>query len=110
MILDALIVFGLGLFGVVLYAVMTVWKKIREEGFKWKKFVNDNKKFWFVGVVLHLLIAIATIIVPDVLTLLHSLGFAIEAEGGTGWVLLGIALAAGTDSSPFGKKLRESDR
>lgn len=92
-------VFGMGILGISLYAVVSVWKKIRQDGFNAKKFFNDNKKFWIWGLVLHFLVSLVTIVVPDAVTLLQALGFAVEGSSSTGWILFGITLGSGTNNT-----------
>lgn len=107
-VLEILKISGLGLLGILLYAVATVWKKIRADGFSSSKFFNENLNFWLVCLVLNILFAVVISIVPDFQNVLHTLGFAIEDDSLGGYVLLGIALAAGSDkTSVSGTKLTE---
>ena len=94
--------------GILLYAVSTVWKKIRADGFSSTKFFNENLNFWLICLALNVLFAVVISIVPDFQNVLHSLGFAIEGDSLGGYVLLGIALATGSDKSAMtGPKLLE---
>lgn len=97
--LDVLYIFGLGVFGILLYAVSTVWKKIKADGFDTTKFFNDNKKFWYWSCALHLLVSAATAIVPDVEVVLQAIGLAVDTSTKSGYFLLGITLAAGANKT-----------
>ena len=101
-ILGILTVFGLGLFGMLLYAVITVRSKIKEEGFVFKKFFKDNKWFWLSGISLHALVAIMTAIVPEITDLLYGIGFAIEDTSPGGWILFGVNIGGGADRTKLG--------
>src|SRR5690606_7169840 len=107
-LIEILKISGLGLLGILLYAVSTVWKKIRADGFSSTKFFNENLNFWLICLALNVLFAVVIAIVPDFQNVLHSLGFAIEGDSLGGYVLLGIALAAGSDNTAaIGPKLTE---
>lgn len=108
-ILIILKIFGLGILGALLYAGVTVWKKVKTEGFNGNKFFNENKYFWAVCIGLNLLLAITIAIVPEAEIVLHALGFAVDAATQSGYVLLGIALATGSDKTAIsGKKTIKS--
>jgi len=97
--IDTLMTFGLVIFGIILYAVVTVWKKIKTDGFNVNKFFNSNKIFWAVCMVLALIMAIGINHIDGFKTVIESLGFAIEGDTQAGFVLLGIALALGSDKT-----------
>ncbi len=97
--INILLVFGLGALGALLYALVSVWKIVQNEGFSGKKFFNDNKYFWLVCLALNLVFAIVIMVVPEFTEVLHTLGFAVEATNKGGYVLLGIALATGSDKT-----------
>ena len=98
---EILIIFGLGLLGILLYAGYQVWGKASEEGFSPKKFFNDNLVFWLVCIGFNLLLSLLIALVPDSREILHALGFAVEADTFSGYVLLGIALATGSNKTPL---------
>ena len=87
-----------GFLGMLLYAVYQVWHKIKQEGFNHNKFFNDNKRFWIVGAILLILIAITVFFVPDIDAVISMLGFNIQ-QTPAGWVLFGIAIGGGTDTT-----------
>ena len=87
-----------GFLGMLLYAVSQVWSKIKQEGFNPNKFFNENKRFWIVGIAFLILIAITVMFVPDIDSVISMLGFNIQ-QTPAGWVLLGIAIASGTDTT-----------
>lgn len=89
----------LGLLGILLYAGVTVWKKIRQDGFSPTKFFGDNVPFWTISLALNVLFAIVITIAPDFSSVLHFFGFAIESDNVGGFILLGISLAAGSDKT-----------
>jgi hypothetical protein len=98
--MELLITFGLVLFGIVLYAVVTVWKKVGKlQEFDFKKFIKDNKLFWIVSVVLGFLLSLGMIHIDGFKDVAENLGFAVNGETQGGFVLLGIALGAGSDKS-----------
>lgn len=100
MVLDALIVFGIGVLGMAFYAGATVYKKVREDRkFDTNKFFGHNKRFWLVGVALHLMIALITLVIPDIIGVIDTLGFSVESDTPSGWFLFGISLAIGTDKT-----------
>ena len=99
MILQVLEVFGLGVLGILFYAVFSVQKKIKKDGFSPRKFFVENKRFWIWGIILHMFISVFSVVIPDIVDLLHTLGFAIEEDSAGGWILLGVALATGTDKT-----------
>lgn len=97
--LNILTIAGLGFLGILLYAFSVVWKKIKQNGFSPKKFFNENKTFWLVCVAFNIVLAIVIAIVPNFDEVLRTLGFAIYDDNYGGYVLLGIALAMGSDNS-----------
>lgn len=97
--MEFLITFGLLVFGILLYAVFTVWQKIRKEGFDANKFFNENKLFWGVCIALSLMFAFGLVYIEGFKTVVHSLGFAVEEDNQAGYVLLGSALALGSDKT-----------
>lgn len=98
-VIDILIISGLGLLGILLYAFSVVWKKIKQEGFSAEKFFNENKQFWIVCIVFNVILAIVISVVPNFEEVLRTLGFAIYEDNYGGYVLLGIALATGSDNT-----------
>lgn len=97
--MELLVVWGLGFFGILLYAVVQVWKKVKSEEFSLKKFFGDNKMFWGVCIVLSLLLSIGIVFVDGFKDVLHNIGFAVEDDNNAAFVLLGIALAIGSDKT-----------
>lgn len=97
--MELLQIWGLGFFGILLYAVVQVWKKVKSEGFDLKKFFGDNKMFWGVCIVLSLLLSIGIVFVDGFKDVLHTIGFAVEEGNNAAFVLLGIALAIGSDKT-----------
>lgn len=107
-IIEILKVSGLGLLGILLYAAVTVWKKIKAHGFSSSKFFQDNLNFWLICFALSVLFAVVITVAPDFQNILHGLGFAVEGDSPGGFVLLGIALAAGSDNTAVtGPKLTD---
>jgi uncharacterized BrkB/YihY/UPF0761 family membrane protein len=97
--LEILMVSGLGLLGILIYAFKEVWKKIQRDGFNRKRFFNENIAFWVVCIVLNILFAIAITAVPQFKEVLHTIGFAIENDNLGGFILLGYALGGGSDQT-----------
>lgn len=97
--MEILITFGLITFGILLYAVVTVWKKIKTDGFDVNKFFDANKIFWVVCAILALLMAVGINYIDGFKTVINSLGFAVDGDAQAGFVLLGIALALGSDKT-----------
>jgi len=110
-IISILEIFGLMALGIVLYALVTVWKKIKTDGFSGRKFFNSNKYFWLICIALGLILSITMFIVPEVDKILNGLGFAINENNPMGHVLLGIALATGSDKTKMtgNKQLNKSE-
>ena len=96
--MEILKIIGFGLLGILFYAVFQVWGKIKQEGFNYKKFFSDNEKFWIVGLILIILIAITVTFVPDIDLIISKAGFNIDKTP-AGWVLLGYAIGGGTDNT-----------
>jgi hypothetical protein len=97
--LNILTIAGLGFLGILLYAFSVVWKKIKQNGFSPKKFFNENKTFWLVCIAFNVVLAIVIAVVPNFDEVLRTLGFAIYDDNYGGYVLLGIALAMGSDNT-----------
>lgn len=97
--LDVFIIWGLGFLGMALYAFMEIWKVIKLKDFDHKKFFGENIRFWIVCVILNFIISIILIAAPEFKDVLHTLGFAVDDKTNSGFILLGFALAAGTNSS-----------
>lgn len=96
-VIEVLKISALGLLGILLYAVSVVWKKIRADGFSFNKFFVENVPFWSICLAMNILLAIVIVVAPDFENVLKAFGFAIESDNAGGYILLGIALAMGSD-------------
>lgn len=99
MFFEILKIAGLGFLGILLYAFVSVWKKIKTYGFSSKKFFNDNVPFWAVCIALNIIFAVVIVVAPDFGDVLKFFGLAIESDNLGGFILLGVALAAGSDKT-----------
>jgi len=93
------IIWGLGLLGMLLYAFIEVWKIIKLKEFNINKFFGENVRFWVVCILLNFVISIILIIEPAFKETLHSLGFAVDGETKSGFILLGFGLASGANDT-----------
>lgn len=97
-ILEIFIHWALGLLGATFFILKHVWTKIKSEGFNPRKFFLENKTFWAVGVILHLVISTMIKVEPKTASLIEGIGIAVE-HSKSGFIFLGYFLASGTNKA-----------
>lgn len=94
---------SLGLLGVILFVLFTLHKRVLQPDFRIMAFISKYRLFWIITVCLHLVISILVEVAPGIKATISGLGFAVDTHR-TGWVLLGINLAAATAANKKVKK------